>query len=75
MTTKMVQATMPMNDSDLIPLDPNEGPTIWLRLGGGNHHTHSLIVGTDPDNPLRSVQVSSSEIKRAYHTIQNYDNR
>jgi hypothetical protein len=55
--------------SDAIPLDPNEGPSIWLNKADGNGHTHTIVLGTDPDDPYKSFTISSNEVERLYNSI------
>lgn len=49
-----------------IPLDPKEGPTVWLNKDCGNKHTVQIIVGTDPENPRKEIVLSKNEIKNMY---------
>ena len=56
---------------EIIPLDPGEGPTIWARQNESNRHTYDIIVGKDPENPIRTYQLSANEIKRLKQYVSN----
>lgn len=47
------------------PLDELEGPTVWISDEFGNQYTYTIIVGSDPDDPLREIELSKQEIKQA----------
>jgi len=46
-----------------VPLDPEEGPTIWADRYESNKYTYRLIIGTDPEDPREVHHLSQSEIK------------
>lgn len=46
-----------------IPLDPDEGPTIWAIEEEVNMHTYEIVLGEDPENPRESFRLSRSEIQ------------
>jgi len=57
--------------SKFIPLDPNEGPTVWARQLKNNNHTVEIVEGTDPTDGLRSIKLSHNEIERLADYIDN----
>lgn len=50
--------------SDPLPLDPNEGPTIWATPLPDNQFTYKVMVGTDPEDPQNTILLSANEIHR-----------
>jgi hypothetical protein len=48
--------------SDRIPLDPDEGPTLWAERTG--EHSVTLLQGVDPDDPMSAMVISDDEIER-----------
>lgn len=49
--------------SEPVPLDPDEGPTLWLKTDtDGLMH---LLSGTDPENPTDTVTLNCREFTRA----------
>lgn len=57
--------------SDYIPLDPDEGPTVWATRTDA--HTVEIVGGTDPDDPMYFYQLSDAEIERLYTAITSGD--
>ena len=53
-----------MEENDYQPLDPEEGPTVWARQLENNRYTVEIVEGSDPNDGLRSIELSHSEIKR-----------
>jgi hypothetical protein len=53
-----------MNEDNFSPLDPNEGPTIWAKQSKSNSHTIKIVIGTNPNDPFKSFELSHNEIKR-----------
>lgn len=55
-----------MSDSvEYRTLDPDEGPTAWIKQDQSNPYTYTLLFGSDPEDPTTSVIVSKQEIERA----------
>jgi len=50
--------------SEFIPLDANDGPTVWARQLENNNYTVEVVEGTDPTDGLRSIRLSHQEINR-----------
>lgn len=50
-----------------IPLDPDEGPTAWVRVDrDGMIH---LLNGTDPDDPTDTVSLNRRELDRVDEAV------
>lgn len=46
------------------PLDPDEGPTVWVEPVGES--AYKILAGTDPDDPVATILLSAREIDRLH---------
>lgn len=56
-------------DGEVYPLDPDEGPTVWVNPEAGNKYTVKLLVGQDPENPRKDIVLSHGEIERLVEVL------
>lgn len=61
-----------MNKNGYTALDPNEGPTAWLKrdsLESAEEALYTIVEGKDPNNPLNKVRLNENEMSRALNQI------
>lgn len=49
------------------PLDPNEGPTLWVsseEVATAEERIITLKTGTDPKNPMDTIRMNEHEYRR-----------
>lgn len=56
-----------------MPLDPDEGPTIWARPDQANSHTFHVATGEDPTDPMKEVSMSLNEVRRLAEMVEEHD--
>lgn len=57
-----------MSDHDFVPLDPNEGPTAWVKAqqSDTSEYAHVVFVsGGDPTDPHNKILLNASEMETA----------
>lgn len=60
-----------MQATEPIPLDPDEGPTLWAKPV--DVHTFNLIFGTDPEDAVTVEPISVGEIERLYSLVEDLE--
>lgn len=60
---------MPTDTDTWLPLDPDEGPTVWARQHKNNQHTIEIATGADPEDPMETFMLSKNEIRRIYRIL------
>lgn len=48
------------------PLDPTEGPTLWVEE---DEPVYKLLQGTDPDDPVKHIYITEREVENLQEFI------
>jgi hypothetical protein len=56
----------------LTPLDPNEGPTLWIEIKEAAENPRiQLLAGESPESPFSSVTINERELREALRQVEN----